>query len=208
MIRITTLLLTSILLLMIGCSTPVKPPVPKPIVNQLSTIYSCGSSKYYSESEVEVRMKLVFALTGMNNYARDDKQLAKDIEAKSKQNKVTKQSCKSLDENLMVIAKAKVSQVVVANALATLSSTSSASNKQPYSFKPMPGLLSPNTQDFSSWAPKPANRPTTMYNASACIGTIVSGRCVGTIKPSAHNNPLQTKCYGAVVNGRCSGASF
>ena len=44
---------------------------------------------------------------------------------------------------------------------------------------------------------------TPIYNSSQCIGSVVNGQCMGTIRPSGE---VQKRCNGAVVNGRCTGS--
>lgn len=52
-----------------------------------------------------------------------------------------------------------------------------------------------NTQNQRSGTP--------IYDANRCIGSVVNGQCMGTIRPSGE---VQKRCYGAVVNGRCTGS--
>lgn len=48
------------------------------------------------------------------------------------------------------------------------------------------------------------NNPTTktpIYDASDCTGSIVGGKCMGTINKTS----TQKYCYGSVINGKCMG---
>jgi len=42
---------------------------------------------------------------------------------------------------------------------------------------------------------------TPIYNASECTGSIVNGKCMGTINKTSN----QKYCYGTIINGNCSG---
>ena len=53
-----------------------------------------------------------------------------------------------------------------------------------------------NTQSQRSGTP--------IYDASRCIGSVINGQCMGTIKPSGE---VEKRCYGTVMNGRCIGGT-
>ncbi len=42
------------------------------------------------------------------------------------------------------------------------------------------------------------------YKESDCIGSVVNGRCVGTIRPAARSD----KCFGSIINGECIGTEL
>ena len=46
---------------------------------------------------------------------------------------------------------------------------------------------------------------TTVYSADECIGSIVNGKCHGTILPK---QSVHKKCYGQMLNGQCTGPMF
>jgi hypothetical protein len=211
--------LIALLFIITGCSnTPKTTPKPMPeplrqsVVQQMALISSCESAKHFSKPELEALMKGVFILNNIPSYQVDTKELFSQITAaQSKHKNITKQRCMTLTKNLLAQAKRRKNLQDLASIIASQPSTFS-SNRRSYSYKPLTSLVPspslPNSTGLNSWATKSANLPTTMFNASDCIGTVVSGRCVGSIKPSAQYNPTPTRCYGTVVNGRCIGSKL
>ncbi len=57
-----------------------------------------------------------------------------------------------------------------------------------------------NSRYFSTSVGRPALVP--LYRASDCIGTVVMGKCEGTILQPG----IQPYCAGSVINGRCVGS--